>query len=172
MTGSASKDQTMSSAREAILDLKARMAQSIIGQEQVVERLLLTLLCNGNVLVEGLLAVYNIPRISQVQLIYKAMCLQIVKEIGGQYAAFAGNLNGLIGNVKQASIQLNSTATQLTVQVRATRANESTTTPHGGKPPNASSSTSRAIPRMSAAVPARIASAPTNQTQRGKQPSA
>ncbi len=30
------------------------MAQSIIGQEQVVERLLLTLLCNGNVLVEGL----------------------------------------------------------------------------------------------------------------------
>ena len=42
------------SAREAILDLKARMAQSIIGQEQVVERLLLTLLCNGNVLVEGL----------------------------------------------------------------------------------------------------------------------
>ena len=42
------------SAREAILDLKARMAQSIIGQETVVERLLLTLLCNGNVLVEGL----------------------------------------------------------------------------------------------------------------------
>ena len=28
------------SAREAILDLKARMARSIIGQEQVVERLL------------------------------------------------------------------------------------------------------------------------------------
>jgi MoxR-like ATPase len=42
------------SAREAVLELKARMAQSIIGQEQVVERLLLTLLCNGNVLVEGL----------------------------------------------------------------------------------------------------------------------
>ena len=41
-------------ARESILDLKGRMAQSIIGQEQVVERLLLTLLCNGNVLVEGL----------------------------------------------------------------------------------------------------------------------
>ncbi|MGD1984044.1 MAG: MoxR family ATPase [Chromatiaceae bacterium] len=41
-------------AREAVLDLKARMAQSIIGQEPVVERLLLTLLCNGNVLVEGL----------------------------------------------------------------------------------------------------------------------
>jgi MoxR-like ATPase len=42
------------SARETISDLKERMARSIIGQEQVVERLLLTLLCNGNVLVEGL----------------------------------------------------------------------------------------------------------------------
>ena len=41
-------------AREQIQALKARMSQSIIGQEQVVERLLLTLLCNGNVLVEGL----------------------------------------------------------------------------------------------------------------------
>ena len=30
------------------------MAESIIGQQEVVERLLLTLLCNGNVLVEGL----------------------------------------------------------------------------------------------------------------------
>ena len=29
------------SARKAVLDLKARMARSIIGQEQVVERLLL-----------------------------------------------------------------------------------------------------------------------------------
>jgi MoxR-like ATPase len=36
------------------MDLKGRMERSIIGQEQVVERLLLTLLCNGNVLVEGL----------------------------------------------------------------------------------------------------------------------
>ncbi len=42
------------SARETVLDLKARMAQSIIGQEAVVDRLMLTLLCNGNVLVEGL----------------------------------------------------------------------------------------------------------------------
>lgn len=42
------------SAREQILDLKQRMSRSIIGQEHVVERLLLTLLCNGNVLVEGL----------------------------------------------------------------------------------------------------------------------
>lgn len=41
-------------AIESIQDLKERMGRSIIGQEQVVERLLLTLLCNGNVLVEGL----------------------------------------------------------------------------------------------------------------------
>ena len=41
-------------AHESILDLKERMGRSIIGQEQVVERLLLTLLCNGNLLLEGL----------------------------------------------------------------------------------------------------------------------
>lgn len=42
------------SARELILDLRERMGRSIIGQEHVVERLLLTLLCNGNLLLEGL----------------------------------------------------------------------------------------------------------------------
>jgi MoxR-like ATPase len=42
------------SAHQKIMELKTRMEASIIGQEQVVERLLLTLLCNGNVLVEGL----------------------------------------------------------------------------------------------------------------------
>ncbi|MEO1614659.1 MAG: MoxR family ATPase [Planctomycetota bacterium] len=41
-------------ARDSILELKRRMASSIIGQEEVVERLLLTLLCNGNALLEGL----------------------------------------------------------------------------------------------------------------------
>jgi hypothetical protein len=41
-------------AREQILQLKQRMAESIIGQEQVIERLLLTLLANGNLLLEGL----------------------------------------------------------------------------------------------------------------------
>jgi len=46
-------DGTMN-ARDRILELKARMARSIIGQEQVVERLLIALLANGNVLVEGL----------------------------------------------------------------------------------------------------------------------
>lgn len=42
------------SALEQIKELQDRISQSIIGQGQVVERLLLTLLCNGNVLVEGL----------------------------------------------------------------------------------------------------------------------
>ena len=41
-------------ARDTILDLKARMGESIIGQEAVVERILLALLTNGNILVEGL----------------------------------------------------------------------------------------------------------------------
>jgi MoxR-like ATPase len=39
---------------ESILELRERMGRSIIGQEHVVERLLLTLLCNGNLLLEGL----------------------------------------------------------------------------------------------------------------------
>ena len=41
-------------AHEAILKLKDRMAESIIGQEVVVERLVLVLLANGNLLLEGL----------------------------------------------------------------------------------------------------------------------
>jgi MoxR-like ATPase len=44
----------MSSARDQILDLKQRMARSIIGQEAIIERLLIGLLANGNLLVEGL----------------------------------------------------------------------------------------------------------------------
>ena len=40
--------------REQILQLQQRMSRSIIGQDLVVERLLLSLLCNGNVLIEGL----------------------------------------------------------------------------------------------------------------------
>ena len=42
------------SARKRISDLQARMAASIIGQETVVERLIIGLLANGNLLVEGL----------------------------------------------------------------------------------------------------------------------
>ncbi len=41
-------------ANHAINDLKKGMAKSIIGQEHVIERLLLALLANGNVLMEGL----------------------------------------------------------------------------------------------------------------------
>jgi MoxR-like ATPase len=44
----------MTSHRDAILDLKARIQQSIIGQEAIVDRLLIALLANGNVLMEGL----------------------------------------------------------------------------------------------------------------------
>jgi MoxR-like ATPase len=40
--------------RDTILELKARMGQSIIGQENIIERILIGLLANGNLLVEGL----------------------------------------------------------------------------------------------------------------------
>ncbi|GAA5315432.1 MAG: AAA family ATPase [Candidatus Pelagadaptatus aseana] len=42
------------SAREQIEKLQQLMRASIIGQETVVQRLVIALLCNGNVLVEGL----------------------------------------------------------------------------------------------------------------------
>jgi MoxR-like ATPase len=42
------------STRDQILYLQQHMAESIIGQEQVIERLLLALLANGNLLLEGL----------------------------------------------------------------------------------------------------------------------
>jgi MoxR-like ATPase len=41
-------------AREQITELKGLMSNSIIGQEYIVERLLIALLANGNILVEGL----------------------------------------------------------------------------------------------------------------------
>ena len=40
--------------RDTILELKTRMGQSIIGQEHIIERILIGLLANGNLLVEGL----------------------------------------------------------------------------------------------------------------------
>ncbi len=40
--------------RQEILQLKTEIAKSIIGQERVVEQLLIALLANGNVLMEGL----------------------------------------------------------------------------------------------------------------------
>ena len=42
------------SPRESVLELKARISGDIIGQEHIVERLLIGLLANGNLLVEGL----------------------------------------------------------------------------------------------------------------------
>ncbi len=41
-------------AHAAFAELRTRMGQSIIGQEKVIERLLIALLADGNVLVEGL----------------------------------------------------------------------------------------------------------------------
>ena len=41
-------------ARDQVSELKSRMGQSIIGQESVIDRLLIGLLANGNLLVEGL----------------------------------------------------------------------------------------------------------------------
>jgi MoxR-like ATPase len=42
------------SAIELIQQLRERISRSIIGQERIVERLLVGLLANGNLLVEGL----------------------------------------------------------------------------------------------------------------------
>ncbi|MBD8877495.1 AAA family ATPase [Roseibium polysiphoniae] len=44
----------MSAPLQQIQSLKARMQQSIIGQEDVIDRLIIGLLANGNLLVEGL----------------------------------------------------------------------------------------------------------------------
>ena len=41
-------------ALDSINELKIRMGRSIIGQQQVIERLILGLLANGNLLLEGL----------------------------------------------------------------------------------------------------------------------
>ncbi|MCA9430713.1 MAG: AAA family ATPase, partial [Candidatus Omnitrophica bacterium] len=44
----------MSEIRESILKISKEMNAAIIGQETVVERLIIALLANGNVLMEGL----------------------------------------------------------------------------------------------------------------------
>lgn len=41
-------------SRQQIVELQKEITQSIIGQEMVVERLLIALLADGNVLMEGL----------------------------------------------------------------------------------------------------------------------
>src|ERR1700743_2767510 len=40
--------------REAILELQKRVEKTVLGQEAMIERLLIGLLANGNLLVEGL----------------------------------------------------------------------------------------------------------------------
>src|SRR5215467_2441726 len=42
------------SARDTILDLKKRIAAAVIGQEEVIDQLLIALLANGHTLMEGL----------------------------------------------------------------------------------------------------------------------
>jgi MoxR-like ATPase len=42
------------SARDQVLEIQKRVNQSVIGQERMVERLMIALLANGNVLLEGL----------------------------------------------------------------------------------------------------------------------
>ncbi len=46
--------QQKSTARDVVLELQSRMNKDIIGQERVVERIVIALLANGNVLLEGL----------------------------------------------------------------------------------------------------------------------
>src|SRR5690349_16737705 len=41
-------------ARDSVIEIEKRVNASVIGQERVVERLVIALLANGNVLVEGL----------------------------------------------------------------------------------------------------------------------
>jgi MoxR-like ATPase len=48
------KAPATSPARDAILDLKARIGKSVLGQERMVESLLIGLLANGNLLIESL----------------------------------------------------------------------------------------------------------------------
>src|SRR5262249_52187425 len=48
------KSRKGSSAREAMLDLKARIGKSVLGQDHLVESMLIGLLANGNLLIESL----------------------------------------------------------------------------------------------------------------------
>ena len=49
-----SESPTPSAAREALLDLKARIGKSVLGQDHLVESMLIGLLANGNLLIESL----------------------------------------------------------------------------------------------------------------------
>ena len=49
-----SESAKFSAARDAVRDLKARMAKSVLGQDRLVESILIGLLANGNILIESL----------------------------------------------------------------------------------------------------------------------
>ena len=46
--------KTISPAHNAILELKARIGKSVLGQDHLVESMLMGLLANGNLLIESL----------------------------------------------------------------------------------------------------------------------
>jgi MoxR-like ATPase len=50
----ASENSKGSAARDALLDLKARIGKSVLGQDRLVESMLIGLLANGNLLIESL----------------------------------------------------------------------------------------------------------------------
>lgn len=52
--GVGEKQHMLNAAHESILYLQTKIGQTILGQEVMIERLLLGLLANGNLLVEGL----------------------------------------------------------------------------------------------------------------------
>jgi MoxR-like ATPase len=52
--GTASETSKNSAAREAILELKTRIGRSVLGQDHLVESMLIGLLANGNLLIESL----------------------------------------------------------------------------------------------------------------------
>jgi len=50
----AAKSKTSSAARDAIVELKTRIGKSVLGQDRLVESMLMGLLANGNLLIESL----------------------------------------------------------------------------------------------------------------------
>ena len=52
--GTAQPSKTPSAAREAVLELKKRIGTSVLGQDHLVESMLIGLLANGNMLIESL----------------------------------------------------------------------------------------------------------------------
>jgi len=53
-TVKASGNSKRSAPRDALLDLKARIGKSVLGQDRMIESMLIGLLANGNLLIESL----------------------------------------------------------------------------------------------------------------------